>query len=275
MVSDFRQIYPLCRLRPAFIFAIAGLWILFATAFDSVAQQNIHHELEVEILHDAKMLRGIDTIHLPKGASRLRVAFRPGVRILSVEGEMLSMGADGRTSSVVLPPPSWLVCARYSARSGRSMLWSGSATIVTSSEIASANGLASSGLKVTPMIRMPWIRAARNSMGGRRSGVADTAGSMSRINLQLLGLSFQPLELVKVAIVVALALVPVVGIAFGIHLLARFDEGRREGLEPAACWMIGDRATDVRAGRSNGTKTVGVLWGYGSDKFALSPCMKK
>ena len=86
MVSDFRQTYPLCRLRPAFIFAIAGLWILFATAFDSVAQQNIHHELEVEILHDAKTLRGIDTIHLPEGVSRLRAAFRPGVRILAVEG---------------------------------------------------------------------------------------------------------------------------------------------------------------------------------------------
>jgi hypothetical protein len=41
--------------------------MLFPAAFDSVAQQPLHHELEVEILHDAKTLRGIDTIHLPRG----------------------------------------------------------------------------------------------------------------------------------------------------------------------------------------------------------------
>jgi phosphoglycolate phosphatase len=28
--------------------------------------------------------------------------------------------------------------------------------------------------------------------------------------------------------------------------------------------MIGDRDFDVRAGRTNGTRTLGVLWGYGS-----------
>ena len=86
MVSDFRHTHPLRGLRPIFIVAMAGLWILFPAAFDSAAQQTLHHELEVEILHDAKTLRGIDTIHLPRGSSRLRVAFRPGVRILDVEG---------------------------------------------------------------------------------------------------------------------------------------------------------------------------------------------
>jgi len=86
MVSDFRHTHPLRGLRPIFIVAMAGLWILFPAAFDSAAQQTLHHELEVEILHDAKTLRGIDTIHLPRGSSRLRVAFRPGVRILEVEG---------------------------------------------------------------------------------------------------------------------------------------------------------------------------------------------
>jgi hypothetical protein len=86
MVSDFRHTHPLRGLRPIFIVAMAGLWILFPAAFDSVAQQTLHHELEVEILHDAKTLRGIDTIRLPRGSSRLRVAFRPGVRILAVEG---------------------------------------------------------------------------------------------------------------------------------------------------------------------------------------------
>ena len=86
MISDFRHTHSLRLLRPIFIVAIAGLWILFAAAFDSAAQLTLHHELEVEILHDAKTLRGIDTIRLSRGASRLRVAFRPGVRILAVEG---------------------------------------------------------------------------------------------------------------------------------------------------------------------------------------------
>ncbi|WP_419662416.1 uncharacterized protein Dvar_28760 [Desulfosarcina variabilis str. Montpellier] len=69
-----------------FVIAMAGLCILFPAAFDSAAQPPIHHALEVEILHAAQTLRGIDTIHLPKGASRLRVTFRPGVRMLAVEG---------------------------------------------------------------------------------------------------------------------------------------------------------------------------------------------
>jgi hypothetical protein len=86
MVSNFRHTHPLRGLRPILIVAMAGLWILFPAAFDSQAQQPLHHELEVEILHDAKTLRGIDTIHLPRGSSRLRVAFRPGVRIRDVEG---------------------------------------------------------------------------------------------------------------------------------------------------------------------------------------------
>jgi phosphoglycolate phosphatase len=38
-----------------------------------------------------------------------------------------------------------------------------------------------------------------------------------------------------------------------------------ERLPPAQTWMIGDRALDVRGGRENGTRTAGVLWGYGSE----------
>jgi len=86
MVSDFRHTHPLRGLRPVFIVAMAGLWILFPAAFNSAAQRTFHHELDVEIRHDAKTLRGIDTIRFPKGTSRIRVAVRPGVRILAVEG---------------------------------------------------------------------------------------------------------------------------------------------------------------------------------------------
>lgn len=38
----------------------------------------------------------------------------------------------------------------------------------------------------------------------------------------------------------------------------------REGLDGAACTMIGDREHDVHAAHANGVRAVGVLWGYGS-----------
>lgn len=39
----------------------------------------------------------------------------------------------------------------------------------------------------------------------------------------------------------------------------------REGLDPQDTWMIGDRSMDIHAGRANGTRTMGVAWGYGSE----------
>lgn len=39
-----------------------------------------------------------------------------------------------------------------------------------------------------------------------------------------------------------------------------------EQLDPADARMIGDRAADIMAGRANGTGTIGVLWGYGSEE---------
>ena len=86
MTSDFQHTLALRWLRPVFAVAIAGLWILFPAAFGCAAQRTVHHTLEVEILHDSRTLRGVDTIHLPTGVSRLRVAFRAGVRMLAVEG---------------------------------------------------------------------------------------------------------------------------------------------------------------------------------------------
>jgi len=40
----------------------------------------------------------------------------------------------------------------------------------------------------------------------------------------------------------------------------------RERLAPSQVYMIGDRAQDIAGGRANGTRTVGVLWGYGSEQ---------
>lgn len=39
-----------------------------------------------------------------------------------------------------------------------------------------------------------------------------------------------------------------------------------EHMKPDETWMIGDRAHDVRGGRVNGTRTAGVLWGYGTEE---------
>lgn len=47
------------------------------------------------------------------------------------------------------------------------------------------------------------------------------------------------------------------------HLLSR------EGIAPGAAIMIGDRAGDVIAARTNGIRALGVLWGYGSAQELL------
>jgi len=36
------------------------------------------------------------------------------------------------------------------------------------------------------------------------------------------------------------------------------------GIDPRHAWIVGDRAEDMRAGRANGLRAAGALWGYGS-----------
>jgi phosphoglycolate phosphatase len=43
------------------------------------------------------------------------------------------------------------------------------------------------------------------------------------------------------------------------HLLAT------EGVEPSASVMVGDRAADIIAAKANEVRSIGVLWGYGSE----------
>jgi hypothetical protein len=100
MVSDFRHAHPLRGLRPILAFAMAALWILFPVAFDSAAQQTLHHDLEVEILHDAKTLRGIDTLRLPRGVSRIRMVFHPGVRMLDVRDATYTKKPVGKSGDL-------------------------------------------------------------------------------------------------------------------------------------------------------------------------------
>ena len=38
-----------------------------------------------------------------------------------------------------------------------------------------------------------------------------------------------------------------------------------EGLDPGQTCMIGDRSHDIVGGRANGVRTIGVLWGFGSE----------
>ena len=59
---------------------------------------------------------------------------------------------------------------------------------------------------------------------------------------------------------------------YGPELDGRFDEKqelvefilRERALDPSRTVMIGDRARDVESGRTNGTRTMGVTYGFGS-----------
>jgi len=59
---------------------------------------------------------------------------------------------------------------------------------------------------------------------------------------------------------------------YGPELDGRFDEKselvafilRERALDPSRTVMIGDRARDVESGRVNGTRTIGVTYGFGS-----------
>ena len=48
------------------------------------------------------------------------------------------------------------------------------------------------------------------------------------------------------------------------HLLTR------ENVQPEAALMIGDRSADVRAAKASGVRSIGVLWGYGSEQELIN-----
>lgn len=41
------------------------------------------------------------------------------------------------------------------------------------------------------------------------------------------------------------------------------EDLQRLSLQPAQCWMIGDRRMDIEGARHHGMRNVGVLWGFG------------
>jgi phosphoglycolate phosphatase len=61
---------------------------------------------------------------------------------------------------------------------------------------------------------------------------------------------------------------------YGSDLDGRFDDKAElidyllasEGVSARQAVMIGDRAADVLAAKANGLRSIGVLWGYGSEQ---------
>jgi len=61
---------------------------------------------------------------------------------------------------------------------------------------------------------------------------------------------------------------------YGPELDGRFEDKAellahlltRESVEPETAVMIGDRAADVYAAKASGVRSIGVLWGYGSER---------
>lgn len=60
---------------------------------------------------------------------------------------------------------------------------------------------------------------------------------------------------------------------YGTDLDGRWDDKAEllayllatEGVEPSASVMVGDRAADIMAAKANKVRSIGVLWGYGSE----------
>ncbi len=60
---------------------------------------------------------------------------------------------------------------------------------------------------------------------------------------------------------------------YGAELDGRWDDKAEllanllatEGVEASASVMVGDRAVDIMAAKANGVRSIGVLWGYGSE----------
>jgi phosphoglycolate phosphatase len=46
------------------------------------------------------------------------------------------------------------------------------------------------------------------------------------------------------------------------HPAPLLEAARRLGVEPSACWYVGDDLRDITAGRAAGMRTVAITWGY-------------
>lgn len=102
-------------------------------------------------------------------------------------------------------------------------------------------------------------------------GVADALASLAARGVRLFVCTSKPRVFAE-RIVAHFGFDAHVERVYGPQLDGRFDDKRdllahliaAERLVAAECTMVGDRHHDLRAAAANGTRAVGVLWGYGS-----------
>lgn len=103
------------------------------------------------------------------------------------------------------------------------------------------------------------------------AGVADALAVLAARGVQLFVCTSKP-EVFASRIVVHFGFDAFVRRVYGADLAGALDDKRallahalaEERIDAAGAIMVGDRHHDVRAALANGTRAIGVLWGYGS-----------
>ncbi|MCL4762269.1 MAG: HAD hydrolase-like protein [Burkholderiales bacterium] len=117
-------------------------------------------------------------------------------------------------------------------------------------------------------------------------GVADALAALARAGARLYVCTSKP-EVFAARIVAHFGFDAHLARVYGADLDGRLDDKRAllahllasERLDAASAIMVGDRHHDVRAAVANGTRAVGVLWGYGTrdelagaERLLARPC---
>jgi phosphoglycolate phosphatase len=103
------------------------------------------------------------------------------------------------------------------------------------------------------------------------AGVAQALGALASRGARLMVCTSKP-EVFAARIVTHFGFDAWVERVYGADLAGTLDDKRallahaiaRERIDAAGAIMVGDRHHDVRAAHANGTRAIGVLWGYGS-----------
>ena len=102
-------------------------------------------------------------------------------------------------------------------------------------------------------------------------GVPEALAALAEAGARMYVCTTKP-EVFATRIVAHFGLDALVTRVYGVDLAGALDDKRAllahllatESLDATRAIMIGDRHLDVRAAQANGTRAVGVLWGYGS-----------
>ena len=103
-------------------------------------------------------------------------------------------------------------------------------------------------------------------------GVPEALAALAAAGARMYVCTTKP-EVFATRIIAHFGLDAVVTRVYGVDLAGALDDKRTllahllatESLQADRAIMIGDRHLDVRAAQANGTRAVGVLWGYGSE----------